>query len=412
MNPLMRFDGYFVAADLARVQNLQSRALELARWKMREWLFGFGNPCPDTLRGNMRASVAAFGFATMIYRLVLFTGIAIAVYYMFFKALGVFLFLVEIGYFIVLPIYRELRAWWQMRATLARRSRFWISATAAAAIFIAAFLPLSRSVSVPVVLEPANYVHIFPKVAAEIRSVSVSPGQLISENDSLAVLSSRKLEKELVVNQAKLALIDERIARRIGDSKDRAATLSLDKDRLSVLEKIDAIIRQIETLTIRAGMRGVVAELDSNLHPGRNLARDDEIGIVIADGKPLVRGYAGEVEIIRLSAGAQGIFVSDDDPTLRFPVRLTEFSLAPSSSIDIPQLAESYGGKIRNFAPAQRSPLVPVDPIYQVNLTPEDGVAQPPRALRGVVALEAAPQSFAASAWRRVLKILVREAGA
>lgn len=47
LNPLMRFDGYFILSDAWQVDNLQGRAYALCRWRLREALFGYGDPLPS-----------------------------------------------------------------------------------------------------------------------------------------------------------------------------------------------------------------------------------------------------------------------------------------------------------------------------------------------------------------------------
>ncbi len=41
-SPFMRFDGYFILMDALDMPNLHGRSFALARWKLREWLFGLG----------------------------------------------------------------------------------------------------------------------------------------------------------------------------------------------------------------------------------------------------------------------------------------------------------------------------------------------------------------------------------
>ena len=52
LNPFMRFDGYYALADYLGMQNLQPRAFALARWQMRQWLFGLAEPVPEPLTGS------------------------------------------------------------------------------------------------------------------------------------------------------------------------------------------------------------------------------------------------------------------------------------------------------------------------------------------------------------------------
>ena len=47
LNPFLRFDGYYLLSDWLDVANLQDRAFALARWRMREFLFGLGLPAPE-----------------------------------------------------------------------------------------------------------------------------------------------------------------------------------------------------------------------------------------------------------------------------------------------------------------------------------------------------------------------------
>ena len=112
LNPFMRFDGYHILSDAVGVPNLQTRAMAVGRWLLREILFGVGAPCPEP---GPRSAVLAFAFyawAIWIYRLVLFLGIALLVYHFAFKALGIVLFLIEIVWFILCPSSRNGRRWW------------------------------------------------------------------------------------------------------------------------------------------------------------------------------------------------------------------------------------------------------------------------------------------------------------
>src|SRR5690606_27180482 len=88
LNPLMRFDGYFLFCDLIGVSNLEQKAHLSSRYWLRRLLFGWDKPLSDD---PPRIPFALFGLAIWLYRLILFFGIALAVYHLFFKALGIVL---------------------------------------------------------------------------------------------------------------------------------------------------------------------------------------------------------------------------------------------------------------------------------------------------------------------------------
>jgi putative peptide zinc metalloprotease protein len=105
LSPFMRFDGYYALADWLGAANLQPRAFALGRWRLREALFGLNEPPPEQLSRSREHIFILYGWATWIYRLMLFLGIALLIYYFAFKLLGIALFAVEIIWFVLLPVH-------------------------------------------------------------------------------------------------------------------------------------------------------------------------------------------------------------------------------------------------------------------------------------------------------------------
>ena len=73
-------------------------------------------------------SMPYLDFLRGLLGLLVFLGIAWAVYAFFFKALGIFLMLVEITWFILKPIWSELSVWkkrWK-QVSVGRRTRLWL----------------------------------------------------------------------------------------------------------------------------------------------------------------------------------------------------------------------------------------------------------------------------------------------
>lgn len=110
-SPFMRFDGYYLLSDWLGVANLHQRSFALAKWRMRELLFGFGEKKPESFEPWKERALIIYAWATWLYRFFLFCGIALLVYHAFFKLLGIFLFCVEVSVFVMLPILRELKEW-------------------------------------------------------------------------------------------------------------------------------------------------------------------------------------------------------------------------------------------------------------------------------------------------------------
>ena len=141
INPLMRFDGYYVLSDFLGVPNLQSRAFAMGRWALREILFDIAAPPPESVSRKLRLIMVLYAVCIWLYRAVVFTGIAILVYTMFFKVLGVILFAIEMIWFIAWPVVSEIVEWWRMRSQIRQSPRAWATLSACAAMLMVFIIP-------------------------------------------------------------------------------------------------------------------------------------------------------------------------------------------------------------------------------------------------------------------------------
>ncbi len=155
-SPFMRFDGYFLLLDWLDMPNLHARSFALARWDMRERLFGLGLGPPEYFSRKMTVGLILFAYATWIYRLVLFLGIAALVYHFFIKAVGILLFVVEIGWFVLMPLYKEMKDWPQPLSGQRSRARLWRPALILLGLVLLLVLPWPTRVGASGVLRPTQ----------------------------------------------------------------------------------------------------------------------------------------------------------------------------------------------------------------------------------------------------------------
>lgn len=415
LNPLMRFDGYFVLADLVNIPNLQPRSFAMAKWALRRLLFGLDAPPPEVFSATTRRLLVAYGVAVWLYRLVLFTGIALIVYHMVFKALGIMLFMTEIIVLIALPIWREVKVWWASRKAIVKATRGLVTAGALGLLVMGSFLPLSTSVGVPAILEPAAYSRIYPTIGGQVAEVHLLPGERVTKGALLVTLDSAPLQHDLQQTLRRLALIETRLDRRTADFKDLAATPQLEQERESLLAKLAAQNLEREQLLIRAPLNGRVAEISPLLHRGRFISRNEDVALITDDSALTTRGYARLDEMWRLKPGSSGVFVPESGNGRAIDVRLRHSETASARRLHIPALASIFGGSIETWPATKSGDLVPVHASHLIEFEPL--VAQtlaealPITMQRGTVKVEALPESFAARAWRQILRVLVQESG-
>jgi putative peptide zinc metalloprotease protein len=410
LNPLMRFDGYYILADLLRIENLQARSFELGVWRLREVLFDLGEPPPERLGPVMTRALVAYAWSVWIYRLVLFTGIALVVYHYFFKALGVALFLFEIAYFIGRPLADEVSVWWRLRGQIRRRRRPLLWAAGLAAMALVVLVPWSTTITAPAVIEARRLAHVHPPRAARIVSVAVEQGRSVTAGALLVQLEAPDIEHEKRLVAARLQRVRMRLARRVADDLDREESLVLEREQAALVVKLQGLVREEAELAVRAPIAGRIVELNPELRVGRWLAIKEPIAVVASEGRSL-RGYVSENGMARLKPGAIGRFVPDDPEAASASVVLREVATASAPTIEIPDLAGQFGGPIATQPDSRQRP-VPVTAQFSITMEVPGDRWTSARTMRGVVHLKGEPESLAAGLWRQILKVLVRESGA
>jgi putative peptide zinc metalloprotease protein len=408
LNPLMRFDGYYILADLIRVDNLQLRAFALGQWKLREWLFRLKVQCPENLTPTMIFGLIAYAWTIWIYRLILFTGIALVVYAYFFKLLGVALFAFEIGYFILRPILAEIKVWWTMRATIRNNRHVLVTGVGAILLIAAVVVPWSSTIYVPAVMEARDMTRVFPPRAARVVSVHVVPGQWIEAGALLLQLEAPDLGHELNIVRMRLAAVRARMARRAADNADREDNLVLESELATLAIRQIGLLKEQNELDVRARRGGEVVEFNTQLTPGRWIGAKEPIATIIESTATSALGYIGESDLWRLQLGAAGRFIPDDAARSAAAVTLQTIAVAGAAMIELPDLAQPHGGRIA-VQPDSRQRLVPTVAQYMAVMQASADVVRPAMMMRGVVHLQGQRESLFARGWRQVLKVLVRE---
>lgn len=151
-SPFTRFDGYFLLADWLNLPNLHERSFAFARWWLRETLFGLGDAPPEDFAPARRRWLILLALFTWLYRLVLFVGIALLLGHFVFKALGIVLMVVELGFFVALPILREIGVWWSRRGDIGLNLRSLRTVCLLLGLGLFIFVPWRDTVSLPAVL--------------------------------------------------------------------------------------------------------------------------------------------------------------------------------------------------------------------------------------------------------------------
>ncbi|MDH4609810.1 biotin/lipoyl-binding protein [Pseudomonas sp. BN102] len=408
LNPFMRFDGYFLLSDLWAVDNLQARAFALCRWRLREALFGYGEPMPEPWQPAMTRRLLAWGYGAWLWRAVLFFGIALAVYHLFFKVLGIFLMLVELVWFIGLPIWKELREWWQRRDQ-AQPGKVLLTGAGLFVLLALLMLPWRSSVEVPALLEASRTTALHAPLAARLKQLHVVDGQAVGQGDLLLELESPDLDSRQAIVRREIEILQLQLRRQAGRSETAADAGILEQRLAEAVAEYRGLAAQRERLQLRAPQAGVVRDLLPDLTAGRWLSPADALARVVEPGLRL-RGYLAEEELWRVEPGAEGRFIADDPARPALPVRLDEVDATGVAYLELEALSSDHHGPIAVRRDAQQR-AEPVQAQYGARLSLLDASIQPAQPLRGVVVLDGQGQSLLGFTWLRLAALGVRESG-
>lgn len=427
LNPLMRFDGYFLLADALNVPNLQQRAFALARWRLREALFDFGEPRPEVFARWRERVVLAYAWCVWVYRLVLFIGIALLVYHFAFKLLGIVLFVVEIVFFVLRPITTELRSWGPRlrQAGLQGRGRRRLTLLMAGALLLGLAWPWQSRVEAPALARAAQQAVLVAPVGAQLRHTAVKAGQVVKAGDTLFELSAPELDHELLALSMRLATLAWQRDFH-GVRQDTAAALPVVQDEMQALaRRRSELLRQQAQLRLVAPFDGRVADLAEPLGPGEWLPAGEWLGTLTGGQGVLVEAYVAEADLQRVQAGDAARFLPEDLSRPSLVLRVVSVAATASRHLGgAPELASTLGGPVAAVraprgqaavdATAHGQEWQPEQALYRVTLAPapEPPVEGPwPQVLRGHVLIDGQAQSPLLAAARRALSLLVRESG-
>lgn len=410
-SPFMRFDGYFILMDALDMPNLHGRSFAMARWKLREWLFGLGDAPPEHFAPGAARAMIAFAWATWLYRLVLFLGIALLVYFFFFKLLGIVLFAVEIAWFILWPIRSELRVWRELWPRIKERKRGRQAAWWGLVLALLLTVPWPGRIGVSAVLRPQESWPVFAPAGARIEALPFAHGDVVQEGQPLVKLFVPDLatrEKALQARleqqrwQAVMSGFDEDMRKRWKVTEQSLATTAAE------LQGIQAERHQFAPTAPFAGHFWLA---DPDLSPGQWVSKRETLAVLVHQDSPWrVETWLDEDDVQRVQVGQKAFFTADSGTGERLELTVSAIDRDAARLLPRHELASALGGHI--LTREKNGQLVPERAIYRVVLD----VGNMPQSLRshawrGQLTVHAQWSSPTARYTRQVLAVLVREFG-
>jgi putative peptide zinc metalloprotease protein len=336
-NPLLRFDGYYILADLIEIPNLATRANAYLFFLVQRHLLGVdGLDNPASAPGEAKW-LLAYAILSLLYRMLVSFGIAVFLATRLF-ILGIAMAIWAIISIAVLPIIKGIRFLATSPRLRGQRQRA-IGTVAGIAAFAAAILfllPLPYATVAQGVVWIPDRAEVRAKAEGFVTDVLTTPGSRVEAHRQLVALEDPILS-------ARVSLID---AQREEMQLRLEAVRQLDRVQAEVLqEQVQRLSSTLAAYRTRADELNIAAEQGGRFvlpHaedlPGRFFKRGDLVGYVIGDNDLVVRVVVpqADVDLVRQRTRAVKAYFAEN---LEQPVPARVLREVPAAQNEVPSLA-------------------------------------------------------------------------
>lgn len=407
ISPFMRFDGYYILSDHLNIPNLQQRAFASTRHLLRQWIFGLNDEPPELLPTRLVRFFVIYSLATWLYRLVVFFGIALTVYHYFFKSLGIILMLVELLYFIALPIIRELQTWRKQMSRISTMRSLVLNGSLALLLLLL-LLPWKHPVTLPAILTAHVKQPVYAPFAARIMKLA-DPDKEVKKGAQLALLDADETRFQAHLARMQASELRDRLRRLPMQQKGREQEAVWREEALEREQAARAQTAELHRLELKAESDGIFMDRDEGVHAGSYVTPHTLLGTVVDPSSTEIEAFADEIAANRIKAGLKVRFFCSSDPRKIYHGRIVSLDSSRLLSLPTPALADRHGGTIATV-PSNTERLIPRDSLYRVRIKLDTPLLNS-QLQTGSVAIDVEPESIASNLIRHALSVFIRESG-
>jgi putative peptide zinc metalloprotease protein len=355
-NPLMRYDAYYILADLTEMPNLASRSLQYWSYCLERYLLGARDREPPQGSRGEKIWMLAYGLASTVYRVVITVLIALFIATRFFF-IGVLLAGWAVAVMAVMPVVRMIRHLFTSPRLHANRSRaVGVSLGLAAAVLgFLLFVPTPYHTFAQGVVWLPEESLVRARSKGFLVEYLAQPGMLVAKGDPLARCTDPQLLSDMGIAQAKVAqwtaIYNNQLVADPLKAEITRNTLVAERANLASIQQ------QVRDLTVRAQTGGTFLVPQMGDQEGRFLREGDLLGYVIGSALPIARVVVPQDAIDRVRVAADQVKVKlIDKPATTLTGHVIR--AVPSGDEMLPSraLAVDGGGDIATDPREQRGP--------------------------------------------------------
>jgi putative peptide zinc metalloprotease protein len=305
-NPLLRYDAYYILADLIEIPNLAQQSARYWGYLAERYVLRVHDASSPANSRSEAAWFAFYGIASTFYRLLVTIAIALFIATRFFF-IGVVLALWAATMMAVVPVFKAFRLL-QARPSLRERQRVALLAGGVVAALLVAFIvwvPVPMRVQAEGVVWLPEQATLRAGAPGFFSRFEVPPGSAVKAGQPLLASYDPTLDARLRGLEARVAELEATYSQEFINDRVRAdivrEQLVLEQD---ALEHARARARG---LTLAAPADGVFTVVQANDMAGRYYRQGEVLGYVLGVSRPVVRVLVEQAVVDAIARGTRGI---------------------------------------------------------------------------------------------------------
>ena len=407
INPLLRFDGYYILSDLLDMPNLHQHSNQHLKYLVEHHAFGCQDAETPATSRHEEIWFTSFGILSGVYRIFVFSMIFLFVADQFLLAglIMAAICLVTWGILPVIGIVRYLSASPKLNR-VRTRAILATSATFAVLSSLLFLVPFPFSINAPGILKSSDYVVLANKVAGNVAEIFTLSGTQVTQGTPLVRLVNPELEFELQESRAGLLEAEAQYRKAMQNFQADLAPIA---SRIAYYQKrLDRLTREQADPVITAEISGTWVARDLKDRLGMWLARGTPFGELVNKDRFQFVSVVAQSDVSELFA--QGIRKTEVKLSGQADTRIAvaDFAVIPMEQTRLPSMALGWsgGGDVAvNLRDGQG--IQTAEPYYQVraNLSPNDEVAAL-HGRSGRIRFLLPPMVLASQGWRMLLQMV------
>lgn len=407
ISPFLRFDGYYALSDWSDSKNLQPRSFAIAKWFIRKNILGLEEIKPELLPKSKENFFIIYAISTWIYRLFLFLGIAVLVYYFAFKVLGIILFLVEIIWFVFLPIYNELKVWWTKKDAIKLNRKNKFSLFILSLFLFIFFVPWNSTIKMPAIIESKNYYEYHPLENAYIEDIFFTNGDMVKKDQLLLKLKSTEIDYKISKIEEEISAIKFEISKQAGFRENLNKRFILEETLSKKVNELEGLRRIIEKFEVKAPFDGKIYFNDV-YNKNQWISKKDSLFFLYDNLSYRIVGFCNENDINLLKENSKSKFIFSSGDIKDIHSTITSFSKVTTPYLEYQELSSDFKGSIATRQDSNKR-LKTEQAYYKVIIDLDDKEINLRNRNNGVLVTNGEYSSLVSKVFKKTISIFIRE---